>query len=94
MMSKDELTAADKKRMRGQAQRMNPSVRVGKGGVSEGVRQELNAALDANGLIKVRFEGDREAVRAGCAEITARTGAELIGQVGKTASFYRPRKLS
>lgn len=88
-MESKPLTAAEKKELRGIGQRLKPHVHLGKLGLSETVRGEIETALTKNGLIKVRFEADRDGVKAFCKEIPEQTGCELVGSVGKTAVFFR-----
>ena len=70
-------------------QRLKPLVHVGKHGLTETVLGEVEVALNKNGLIKIRFEGDREGIKTLCKEIPEKTGCELVGSVGKTAVFFR-----
>ena len=88
-MDSPPLTSAEKKKLRGMGQRLKPPVHIGKHGLSESVLGEIETALKKNGLIKIRFESDREGVKALCTEIPERTAAEFIGCVGKTAVFFR-----
>ncbi|NCQ36372.1 YhbY family RNA-binding protein [bacterium] len=88
-MDSPPLSSAEKKNLRGIAQRLKPHVQLGKHGLSAAVLAELETALTKNGLIKVRFECDREGIKNFCAEITAQTHSELVGSVGKVAVFFR-----
>lgn len=88
-MDSPPLTSAEKKKLRGMAQRLKPHVYIGKNGLSESVLAEIETALNKNGLIKVRFEADRDGIKSQCAEIPEKTGAEFVGSVGKTAVFFR-----
>lgn len=87
----EPLTSAEKKQLRGYAQRLKPSLRIGRQGLSCGVFQEIEKSFEAQDLIKIRFEADREQVQEWADQIAARTGAECVGSVGKTASFFRQR---
>lgn len=88
-MENEPLTSAEKKELRGLAQRLKPHLHVGKQGLSETVFKEIETALTKNGLIKIRFEADRAAIQGHCAEIPERLGCEYVGGVGKTAIFFR-----
>ena len=50
---------------------------------------EIETALLKNGLIKIRFEADRAAIKQYCQEIVSQRQCEYIGGVGKTAIFFR-----
>jgi RNA-binding protein len=86
------LSSAEKKELRGIAQRLKPQVRVGKQGLSDSVLGEIETALTGNGLIKIRFEGDRATVRQFCQEIPEKTQSEYIGGVGRVGLFFREMK--
>lgn len=86
----EPLSSAEKKQLRGAAQRLSPIVRIGRNGLSAGVIQELETGLDRDQLIKVRFDGNRLEIERWIEQISGRTGAECVGAIGKTASFYRP----
>lgn len=88
-MDSPPLTSAEKKQLRGMAQRLKPQVHIGKHGLSESVLAEIETALTKNGLIKIRFESDREGIKALCSEIPWETKSEFVGSVGKTAVFFR-----
>ena len=88
-MDTPPLTSAEKKKLRGMAQRLKPLVHIGKHGLTEAVLAEIETALTKNGLIKIRFEADRDGIKSLCADIPEKTSAEFIGSVGKTAVFFR-----
>ena len=57
--------------------------------MSETVQAELETALDAHELIKVKLRADRELRAEWIGEIAATTGAELVQKIGQVACFYR-----
>ena len=83
------LSAAEKKELRGIAQRLKAHVHVGKNGLSDSVISEIEMALTKNGLIKVRFDADRQAIKDYAELIPSKVGCEYVGGVGKTAVFFR-----
>jgi len=64
-------------------------VLVGRAGVTDAVVREVDDALEARELIKVRLPGDREERAQAAAAIAVRTASELAGQVGRIAILYR-----
>lgn len=88
-MDSEPLTAAEKKKLRGIGQRLKPHVHLGKQGLTETVQGEIDMALTKNGLIKIRFDADRDTIKTLCQEIQTKTDSELVGNVGKTAVFFR-----
>lgn len=87
------LTASDKKQLRSIGHKLNPIVTLGDKGLSEGVAQELNRALEDHELVKVKVNaGDpgerRELIDALCEG----ANAELVQAIGKMALLYRRAK--
>ena len=88
-MENDPLTSAEKKELRGIGQRLKPHLHIGKQGLSSNVYKEINRALLKNGLIKIRFEAEREMIQSNCNDIPKKLDCEYIGRVGKTGIFFR-----
>jgi len=85
----EPLSSSEKKELRGIAQRMKPHVHIGRNGLADSVLQEMETALRKNGLVKVRFEADRDTVKDHCERLPALLQCECVGAVGKTAVFFR-----
>jgi RNA-binding protein len=85
------MTNAEVRRLKAEAQHLEPVVCVGKSGLTAAVLESVQQGLRARELIKIRFDHDRDerAVLAG--QVAGATGAALIMQVGKVAVFYRPK---
>lgn len=83
------LSSAEKKELRGIAQRLKPHLNLGKNGLSDSVLSEIETALLKNGLIKIRFDTSREIMQALCEEIPTRASCELVGSVGRVGIFFR-----
>jgi RNA-binding protein len=84
------LTAAERRALKGRAHKLEPVVHIGAKGLTDEVVAEIERALSAHELIKVRAggleRGERDAVLK---EIVGRTGAEEIQQVGKVFVLFR-----
>ncbi|WP_269539635.1 YhbY family RNA-binding protein [Cerasicoccus fimbriatus] len=85
------LNSAEKKHLRGVAQRLAAGVHVGKQGLTDTLIAELDQLLKRDELVKVKFVLDREGIKTAIADIEQRTDSECVGSVGKTAAFYRPK---
>jgi len=83
------LTNPEIRKLKAEAQRLEPVVRVGKGGLTPAVLYSIQQALDGRELIKIRFDHDRDERDVLAGKIVEATGATLIMQVGKVAVFYR-----
>ena len=85
-----KLTAGERKRLRGLGHELRPLVHVGKDGLTEAVVREIDKALGAHELVKVKFLGlDREQVRTFRESFAGRLGCALAGAVGHMALLYR-----
>ena len=92
-MTDQILTNPEKRKLKAEAQHLEPIVRVGKNGLSAAVMASIEQALVARELIKIRFDHERDERTALAVKIAEATGAALIMQVGKVAVFYRARPL-
>ena len=85
------LSTAQRKTMRADAHHLEPSVMIGSAGLTPAVRNEVDAALQAHGLIKVRVAlDDRAAREAVLADLAAELGAAPIQHIGKLLVLWRP----
>ena len=86
-----ELSPAERKAHRADAHHLEPVVMIGSDGLTAAVVKEVDAALAAHGLIKVRvFSDDRAAREAVLAELTVRLGAAPVQHIGKLLVLWRP----
>ena len=61
------LTPAQRKDHRAEAHHLNPVVMIGSDGLTDAVKKETDAALNAHGLIKIRVLSDDRTGRDGLA---------------------------
>ncbi|MGH7566475.1 MAG: ribosome assembly RNA-binding protein YhbY [Gemmatimonadota bacterium] len=83
------LTSRQRSHLRKLAHSLDPIVLVGRAGMTDAVVREIDDALEARELIKVRLSGDRDERAPAAAAIAARTGAEVAGQIGRALILYR-----
>lgn len=84
------LTGAQKSFLRGLGQKLEPALKLGKGGLTPAFFGELQKQLRANELVKLRFLGAERDERATlCTQIADEGRCVFIGAVGHTALFYR-----
>jgi RNA-binding protein len=89
-----ELTPLERRDLSARAHHLSPVVTVGQKGLTESVLREIDRALTAHELIKVRVDGDDRAARTAMLDdICARTGASAVKQVGKVLILWRARPL-
>jgi RNA-binding protein len=88
------LTARERAALKARAHPLEPLVQLGQAGLSDAVVAEIDRALTAHELIKVKIGGaDREARAALCAAVCERTDAAEVQRVGKVLVLWRPRPL-
>ena len=90
-MPQIQLTPAQRKDHRAEAHHLDPVVMVGNDGLTDNVKKEIDAALNAHGLIKVRvFSDDRVAREAMFQALTEELSAAPIQHIGKLLVLWRP----
>lgn len=88
------MDRGQRKRLKAEGQRIEPTVNVGKGGLTEGVLEELESQLKRHHLVKVRIQrgaigGDPDAKDAQAEDLARRLGAEMVERRGHTVLLYR-----
>ncbi len=91
-MAEIPLTPKERQALKGRAHRLDPVVLLGAQGLSDAVIREIDRALTAHELIKVRVPGDeREEREALFLQLADRLGAARVQAIGKLLVFYRPK---
>ena len=90
-MAQIQLTPAQRKDQRAEAHHLNAVVMIGAGGLTDAVKKETDAALNAHGLIKVRVQSDDRAGREAIFQTLAdELHAAPIQHIGKLLVLWRP----
>jgi putative YhbY family RNA-binding protein len=90
-MTAIQLSPAQRKEHRSDAHHLDPVVMIGGDGLTPAVEKEIDAALKAHGLIKVRvLSDDRPAREAMLASLADALGAAPIQHIGKLLVLWRP----
>ena len=85
------LTARERSHLKARAHALEPRVQVGHSGVTDAVAAEVDRALTAHEVIKVKILGDDRRARAEIAgAIVERVDAALVQSVGKVIVLWRP----
>lgn len=86
------LTAKERAHLKARAHSLEPVVHIGHEGLTDAVIKEIDRALTAHELIKVRAGGDDRMERASfLEEICERTHSAPVQRVGKVLVIWRPR---
>lgn len=87
---KTELSTKQAQTLKAQAHHLKPVVLIGDKGLTENVLEEINVALTAHELIKVKINGaDRDDRSTMAAEIVKKSEAQLLQIIGRTLILYR-----
>lgn len=86
------LTPRERAALKARAHALEPVVHIGHSGVTKAVVTEIERALTAHELIKVRAgAAERDERAALLADVVARTDAAVVQTVGKVMVLWRPR---
>jgi len=85
------LTPAQRQYLKSLAHSRQPVVMIGNNGLTSAVLKEIDHALNAHELIKIKAASDEpDTRRAWLEEIAAASGATPVQQIGKILIVYRP----
>ena len=85
------LTPRERAHLKARAHALEPRVTVGQAGLTGAVVAEIDRALTAHELIKVKILADRDAREDLAGVITARTDSAWVQSVGKVVVLWRPK---
>lgn len=87
------LTRTFLKNLNTRAQQLRPVVLIGSNGLTEAVHHEIDAALLAHELIKIRVNAaSKENREAMISEITEKHHATIVQIIGHVLVIYRPNE--
>lgn len=85
------LTPAQRQFLKGLAHALSPVVIIGEKGLTEAVIKEIDQALKAHELIKIKAGSDDKETRSQWQEeICSQLGATPVQMIGKILVVYRP----
>ncbi len=86
------LSGAEKRALRARGQRLEATVRLGHGGMTETWLRALDEALAKDELVKVRFTDPAVDRKVIAPEVAEKSGSELVALVGNVAVYFRRKK--
>ena len=89
-----KLTSEQKKYLKGLAHAIDPSVSLGKSGITLELIKEIDTSLFAHELIKLKFNQGKEEKKLLAEELAEKTGSNLVAMVGNNAILYRQQKIT
>ena len=87
----EPLGNAKIRQLKATAQRLDPILKVGKAGLSDGFLRSLDEALTQHELVKIKFAEFKEQKKELAPQLAEKTSSHLIMRVGNVAVLYRPR---
>lgn len=85
------LTSAQRQYLKGLAHSLSPVVIIGEKGLTEAVIKEIDQALKAHELIKIKAGSDDKETRSRWqGEVCRQLGATSVQMIGKILVVYRP----
>ena len=91
-MPQIQLNPTQRREQRANAHHLEPVVLIGGDGLTAAVKKEVDAALNAHGLIKVRiFSDDRTAREQMYQTLTEELSAAPVQHIGKLVILWRPQ---
>lgn len=87
----EPLTNSQIRRFKAAAQLMEPMLKVGRAGLSEGFIRTVSEALAQHELVKIKFAEFKDQKKILAPQLAERTGSHLIMRVGNVMVLHRPR---
>ena len=85
------LTNPQIRELKARAQRLKPTLKVGKEGLSEQFLAALEHALQHNELIKVKFDDFKDQKKELAPQLAQKSLSHLVMRVGNVVVLYRPK---
>ncbi|MEJ0089173.1 MAG: YhbY family RNA-binding protein [Limisphaerales bacterium] len=79
------------RKLKATAQLMEPMLKVGKAGLSEGFIRSVDMALAQHELVKIKFVEFKEQKKELAPQLAEKTASHLVMRVGNVMVLHRPR---
>ncbi len=87
----EPLTNPQIRKFKAAAQSLEPMLKVGKAGLSEGFIDSVNTALAQHELVKIKFVEFKEQKKELAPQLAEKTASHLVMRVGNVMVLHRPR---
>ena len=87
----EPLTNSQIRKFKAAAQLMEPMLKIGKAGLSDGLIQSVNTALARHELVKIKFAEFKEQKRELAPQLAEKTASHLVMRVCNVMVLHRPR---
>src|SRR5256885_7866726 len=90
----DSLSNAQIRDLKARAQRLKPTLKIGKEGISQQFLAALDEVLKHHEFVKVKFEEFKDQKKELAPVLAEKSGSHLITRVGKVVVLYRPKPIT
>ena len=87
----EPLNNSQIRKFKAAAQLMEPMLKVGKSGLSEGFVRTVSDALAQHELVKIKFVEFKEQKKELAPQLAEKTGSHLVMRVGNVMVLHRPK---
>ena len=87
----EPLTNPQIRKLKAAAQLLEPMLKIGKAGLSDGLIRTVSVALDQHELVKIKFAEFKEQKKELAPLLAEKTGSHLIMRVGNVMVLHRPK---
>ena len=87
----EPLGNSEIRRLKAAAQHLEPILKIGKAGLSDGFIRSVNEALSQHDLVKIKFVEFKEQKKELAPQLAGKTMSHLIMRVGNVMVLHRPR---
>jgi len=90
-MALDKLPNTILRDLKARAQKLEPVIKIGKSGLTDGLFRSLDEALGHHELVKVKFADLKDQKKALTPQLVEKSQSHLIMQVGNVVVLYRKK---
>ena len=90
----ERLPNSEISKFKSAAQLLEPMLKVGKAGLSEGFIKSVDAALAQHELVKIKFADFKEQKKELAPLLAEKTSSHLIMRVGNVMVLHRPKPVA
>ena len=87
----EPLSNSQIRKFKATAQHLEPMLKVGKAGLSDGFIRSVDAALAQHELVKIKFAEFKEQKKELAPQLADKTTSHIIMRVGNVVVLHRPR---
>src|SRR5450759_2161305 len=90
----EPLNNSQVRKFKAAAQHLEPMLKVGKAGLSDGFIRSVETALSQHELVKIKFVEFKEQKKELAPQLAEKTSSHLIMRVGNVMVLHRPRSIA